>query len=69
VSIIGAALISRNVHAESAADAAGRSKHDKNDDFSQHTPLNALALAFNLQFRVNKMFELAHDFFSSSDSN
>jgi hypothetical protein len=62
-------LIGQNVHAESADDAAGHSKHDKNDDFSQHTPLNALALAFHLQFHVNKMFELAHDFFSSSDSN
>jgi hypothetical protein len=57
------------VHAEYSFDAAARSKHDKNDDFSQHTPLNALALAFRLQFHVNKMMELAHDFFSSSDSN
>jgi hypothetical protein len=37
-------------------------KDDKNDDFTQHTRLNARALAFNLQFRVNKMLELAHDF-------
>ncbi len=54
---------------EYAVDDAARSKHDKNDDFSQHTPLNARVLAFHLQFHVNKMIELAHDFFSSSDSN
>jgi hypothetical protein len=55
-------LFARNAHPESADDAAGHSKHDKNDDFSQHRPLNERALAFNLQFRVNKMIELAHDF-------
>ncbi|NSL71017.1 hypothetical protein C6Y62_04185 [Hyphomicrobium sulfonivorans] len=63
------AFARRKLQQESSLNGAWHSKYEKNDDFTQHMRLNAHALAFNLQFRVNKMFELAHDFFSSSDSD